>query len=271
MRTLVIQRLDGTTYDLDALGIKVIEFSPPSPNYTNATVQVGRYGERVVGTSVGQRQIPISMDVFASNDLTIVMKRNKFFQIFDSIEEFYVIDMRLPMIRWKVRAEQQPFKFYENWHMGGDVSFNLICSDGYSETVDSTLNIDDLSKWAIGGMNIPLNLSVKYKFNEAEFDVFNASNIDILAEEKPYRIIYKGAANFLTISNETTNQTFKINRNFSSTNSFELYGAWPFLDGESVYADGNHELIDLKKGWNHFKIGGCQGNFEVAIDTRFYY
>lgn len=270
MKTLIVQRMNGQTFDLNSLGIKIIEFSPPSANYAHNTVQVGKYGERDVGTTVTQRQIPISMDVFASNDLTIVIKRNQFFQMFDSLEEFYVTDMRLPTVRWKVKAEQQPFKFYENWHMGGDISFNLICIDGYAESVDTTLSIDNLSKWSMG-MNLPLDTPIKYSFDSSEFDVFNASNIDISAEEKPYRLNFNGMAKNLSIFNETTNQEFKYNGSIGSNDDFTLYGAWPFLNGNSVYGNGNHALVDLKKGWNHFKIGGYQGDFEVSFDTRFYY
>ncbi|WCG36320.1 phage tail domain-containing protein [Companilactobacillus farciminis] len=270
-KTLIIQRLDGTIYDLNKLGIKVIEFSPPSPNYAFNTVQIGKYGEKLMGVTVGQRQIPISMDVFASNNLTILAKRHKFFQIFSSLEDFYVIDQRIPTIRWKVRAEQQPFKFYDNWHMGGDISFNLNCVDGYAESVDTTAHISDLSKWSISGMNLPLNKKLKYEYSKPEFDIYNASNIDIMAEERPYKIIFNGQATNLNIYNEATDQTFELNKSISSGEEFVLNGPLPFLNGQMIYDSGNHELIDLAKGWNHIKISGYQGDFKVLFDTRFYY
>lgn len=270
-KTLIVQRLDGTTYDLDKLDIKIIEFSPPSPNYVFNSVQIGKYGEKLMGVTVGQRQIPISMDVFATNNLTILAKRQKFFRVFDSMEDFYIIDYRIKTIRWKVRADQQPFKFYDNWHMAGDVSFNLNCVDGYAESVDTTAHIDDLSKWSIMGMNLPINEKLKYKNNIPEFDIFNASNIDIMAEERPYRIVFRGQANNLTIYNETTDQTFELNRNIGNGDEFVLNGPLPFLNGQMVYDSGNHELIDLLKGWNHIKISGYQGDFTILFDTRFYY
>jgi len=270
-KTLLVQRLDGTTYDLDKLDIKIIEFSPPSPNYNFNTVQIGKYGEKLMGVTVGQRQIPISMDVFASNNLTILAKRHKFFQIFSSLEDFYVIDQRIPTIRWKVRAEQQTFKFYDNWHMGGDISFNLNCVDGYAESVDTTAHISDLSKWSISGMNLPLNKKLKYEYSKPEFDIYNASNIDIMAEERPYKIVFNGQATNLNIYNEATDQTFELNRSISSGEEFVLNGPLPFLNGQMIYDSGNHELIDLAKGWNHIKISGYQGDFTVLFDTRFYY
>lgn len=272
MKTLIVQRLDGTSYDLEKLGIKVIEFSPPSANYTHNTVQIGKYGERLVGTTVGQRQIPISMDVFASNDLMIIAKRNQFFQIFNSLEDFYIIDTRIPTIRWKVRADQQPFKFYENWHMAGDVSFNLNCIGGFAESIDTTAHIDDLSKWSsVGGMNLPFDHKLKYEYEVPEFDIYNASNIDIMAEERPYRIVFSGQANRLIIYNETTDQEFQLNATIKSGDEFILNGPWPFLNSNLVYDSGNHEMIDLVKGWNHIKISGYQGEFKILFDTRFYY
>jgi len=271
-KTLIVQRLDGTTYDLDKLGIKVIEFSPPSPSYNFNSVQIGKYGEKLMGVTVGQRQIPISMDVFASNNLTILAKRQKFFQIFDSMEDFYIIDYRIKTIRWKVRADQQPFKFYDNWHMGGDISFNLNCIDGYAESIDTTAHIDDLSKWSsVGGMNLPLDKKLKYKYSIPEFDIYNASSIEIRAEERPYRIVFTGTASNLTIYNETTDQTFELNTSINNGDEFVLNGLLPFLNRSMIYDSGNHEFIDLAKGWNHIKISGYQGDFTILFDTRFYY
>lgn len=267
---MIIERLDGTKFNLEKLGIRVIQFEPPSASYEYSSVQVGRRGQRLVGTTTGQRQIPFKCDVFASNNLTILLKRQQFFQIFDSQEPFYVIDSDLPTIRWKVVAEQQPFSFYENYSMGGDISFNLDCVDGYAESVDTTLNIDDMKKWSFG-MNLPINQHYQYRFAVSKFKVFNASNIDILAEERPFDILFKGQANGLTINNLTTNQTFKYLGAINTGDQFVLHGAWPILNNKSVYADSNHGLIDLKRGWNDFQISGFYNNFEVGVDTHFYY
>lgn len=269
--TLIIERLDGTKYDLAKLDIWVLQFEPPSPSYQHNVVSVGKYGQRLAGTTTSQRQIPFECDVFASDDLTIVMKRNQLFRIFDSMEPFYVIDMRLPTIRWKVIADQQPFNLYENYHMGGDISFNLNCIDGYAESVDSTLNINDLSKWSLGSMNLPLDKQLNYKFNKDNFEVFNASNIDILAEERPYTIQFQGQANKLTITNLSTNQKFICNQKINSGDEFKLYGCWPLLNGQSIYQNTNHSFIDLKQGWNEFNISGYQGDITITIDTHFYY
>lgn len=263
--------MNGTKYDLQKLGIWVIKFEPPSAAYNYSTVQVGKYGQRLVGTTAAQRQIPFQCDVMASNDLTIITKRNDFFNIFNSMEPFYITDMRLPTVRWKVVAEQQPFELYDNWHMGGDITFNLNCIDGYAESVDTTLSIDKLSKWSIGGMNIPLNKPLFYRFKTNNFEVYNASNIDILAEERPYNILFKGSASSLEITNLTTQQKFKCNQSINSSDQFVLHGVWPILNNKSIYSKTNHAYIDLQRGWNKFQIDGCSGNFEVAFDTHFYY
>ncbi len=269
--TLIVEKTDGTKYDLQKLGIWVIKFEPPSAAYNFSTVQIGKYGQRLVGTTVSQRQIPFQCDVIASNDLTIITKRNDFFNIFNSMEPFYITDMRLPTIRWKVVAEQQPFELYNNWHMGGDISFNVNCVDGYAESVDTTLNIGDLSKWSFGGMNLPKDRPLKYRFNTNSFEIFNASNIDILAEERPYNILFKGAASNLTINNLTTRQCFKCYKSISKTDEFVLRGVWPIINNKSVYSQTNHAFIDLKKGWNKFQIDGCTSDFEIAFNTHFYY
>lgn len=42
--SIIIQRRDGTTYDLEKEGIHVVTFDPPSANFQHTYTQIGRYG-----------------------------------------------------------------------------------------------------------------------------------------------------------------------------------------------------------------------------------
>ncbi|QGG60080.1 phage tail family protein [Loigolactobacillus bifermentans] len=271
MGTVIVQRSDGITYDLNKLGMRVIQFEPPSANYQHTSEAIGTYGVVDTGTTVGALQIPFKLDVFAEDRYDVILQRRAFFEVFSSMDPFYIYDCRQLALRWKVKAEQQPFGFYDNFYMGGDISFNLICNDGYAETAATSLNAFDGSNTGWGfGMGLPDNVALPYSWhNQATFKVLNPSSIPLLAEERPVHITFKGKASKLTIENTTTSQTFVYNAAIDDT--FELFGAWPLLNNTPDFANGNHAMIDLAKGWNTFKLSGYQGDCDVSIDTRFYY
>lgn len=258
-------------YDLEKLDMRVIQFEPPSANYQHTMEQVGKYGKRFTETVIGERIIPFTIDVFASDENDIILQRGAFFNIFSSDEDFYVYDMRQTGIRWRVRAEQQPFGFYDNYYLGGDISFNLINASGYGESAGTTQTpfTYGSNEWSMG-MNIP-NEQLEYSFTRDNFTVKNLSTIPIRANERPYKITFKGSASNLTIKNVTTGQTFTLNTSITESDEFVLYGAWPFLNNKEVYSQGNHVFIDLKKGNNQFEISGYQKINSILFDTRFYY
>lgn len=270
--TILVQRLDGTIYDLEKLDIRVLQFEPPSANYQHTMEQIGKYGKQFTETTIGERIIPFKVDVFATDTYDVVLQRQRLFDIFESNEDFYVYDIRQSALRWRVRSEQQPFAFYENYYLGGDISFNLICADGYAESVatSQTPFTYETESWEIG-MNIPNGEDLHYSFSTPSFQVRNLSSIPILATERPYKIIFKGVAAGLHIKNTTTDQEFIFNKAIGSGDEFYLFGAWPFLNGSACYSDGNHQFIDLVKGINSFEISGYQQIDEISIDTHFYY
>ncbi|MFX8481531.1 hypothetical protein ABTL74_19455, partial [Acinetobacter baumannii] len=69
------------------------------------------------------------------------------------------------------------------------------------------------NKWGLG-IGFPKDKAVKYKFtNENEFEVFNASIIPLLADDKPVKITFNGTVNSdLKIENQTTGQTFEFKK-----------------------------------------------------------
>lgn len=53
MSTIIIQRLDGTKYDLDSLGFRVKQFNIPLNNYSYSYQQIGKYGSTRIDSYLG--------------------------------------------------------------------------------------------------------------------------------------------------------------------------------------------------------------------------
>lgn len=272
LSSIFVERKDGTIYDLDSLGFKVLAFDPPSTNWVHSYQQQGRYGTTLIDTKADALTIPLSLVITASDVYDLELQRLELKKIFDSSETFYVYTERMPHLRWEVVADSFQFPQTSNFWRA-TASINLVCPSGFAESRATTLDIlsYDADKWGLG-MNIPHGINLRYTFkNERSFRVYNASNIDLLADDKPVQIIFKGnVANKLTITNKTTGQAFEFSRSLDTGNTLILDGLIPIEDDMQMYYASNHGYIDLKKGWNEFEISGAT-DFTVSFNTRFYY
>lgn len=272
LSSIFVERKEGTIYDLDALGFKVLTFDPPSTNWTHTYQQQGRYGTTLIDTKADALTIPLSLVITASDVYDLELQRLELKKIFDSSETFYVYTERMPYLRWEVVADSFQFPQTSNFWRA-TASINLVCPSGFAESKATTLDVlsYDVDKWGLG-MNIPHGTDLRYTFkNERSFRVYNASNIDLLADDKPVQIIFKGnVANKLTITNKTTGQTFEFSRSLDTGNTLILDGLIPIEDDQQMYYASNHGYIDFKKGWNEFKIDGAT-DFTVSFNMRFYY
>lgn len=272
LSSIFVERKEGMIYDLDALGFKVLTFDPPSTNWTHTYQQQGRYGTTLIDTKADALTIPLSLVVTASDVYDLELQRLELKKIFDSSETFYVYTERMPHLRWEVVADSFQFPQTSNFWRA-TASINLVCPGGFAESRATTLDVlsYDVDKWGLG-MNIPHGTNLRYTFkNERSFRVYNASNIDLLADDKPVQIIFKGnVANKLTITNKTTGQTFEFSRSLDTGNTLILDGLIPIEDDQQMYYASNHGYIDFKKGWNEFEIDGAT-DFTVSFNTRFYY
>lgn len=131
---------------------------------------------------------------------------------------------------------------------------------------------DDLMEYDQGlwqvGMNLPNGQDLHYHFvNTHEFDVYNASDIDIDPRQKyPLQIILTGFNGKFDMINETTGDEIIYASPLDPSDTL----VW---DNLSVYKNGNVDngatnlaWIRLKRGWNHFKIFGYD-----KVDIRFHF
>lgn len=272
--SILIQRLDGTTYNLDDLDIRVISFDPPSPNYQFTYTQIYERKATLTDTQIQQTTAPLVVQVKAKNVYDYELMRQRVMKIFASYEDFYVINMRIPTIRWRVRAEAFEFPRLSNYWFTQPITINLVYGEGFAESVFTTADNNFIvPSPAVGfGLNIPSDRDISYKFtNTNVFDVWNLGNIPLYADERPVLFNFTGdVVTKLVIKNKTTNQEFEFNKSLSSSQKLQIYGMKPILDGVSAYQNCNHEFLDLAVGKNEFEVIGAN-NWSLNINTRFYY
>ncbi|MGR8860843.1 phage tail domain-containing protein [Leuconostoc citreum] len=271
---IIIQRRDGTLYDLEKEGIKVINFDPPSANFQHTYNQVGKFGAELVETQIQQMSIPLTFDVISRDNYDYELQRLKVLRIFSSTEPFYVINMRTPFLRWKVVTDSFTYPRLGNFWKAKNVAINLVCYDGLAESTATTSNPFTFDGGTYGiGMGIPFD-TPKYSFtNQAQFNILNPSIIPLLSNERPVTITFKGdAPNGITIKNNTTGQSFTYFKSLSNTDEFKLIGLVPMVNGVQRLGNGlsNREFVDYAIGNNDMEVVGAT-NFTIQFTTRFYY
>lgn len=269
---ILIKRLDGTVYDLEAEGIKVISFNPPSSNYQHTFTQTGSYQPQLAATQIQQLSIPISFDVIAKDNYDYELQRLKVLNIFNSTEPFYVINNRIPWLRWKVVAEAYAYPRLNNYWQAQNVSFNLVAIDGFAESVAVSTDLKQLDRfWGIGmGLGIE---DLDFVFEKDEFTVKNPSSIPLLSNERPVKITISGRkTGNVVINNKTTGQTFEYYGRLNTGDELIILGVTPYLNGQSLLGNDNSNrgFIDLAMGYNQFSISGVD-NLKISFETRFYY
>lgn len=268
MSTIIIQRLDDTQYDLDALGFRVKQFNIPLNNYSYAYQQIGKYGSMRTDSYQQYLVIPLILTITAEDINDYNLQLFELRRILRSDEDFYVINSAMPYMRWKCRAQAVTPVQNGNFWRSTDVTINLDCADGYAESVATTLTFDS-GVWGFG-QNLPTK-NVSYEFTVSDFIFNNLGMIPLMADEQPVKIIFNGdAPNGFSITNKTTSQLFKLTRGVSYSDTVIINGIIPLINGQQAYKDSNHGYLDFAIGENQIHVDGAS-NFDIKFDTRFYY
>ena len=219
-----------------------------SPSLRHVTEEIeGRDGVVDIETTEGAREITCLFKMRAADMADFPLLRNEIFRIFRSKESFYLIDRREPGKRWEVKC--QDAYDIEQKYLYGDFTVTFVCYKGYAESVDPA----------------------SYTFTTTAFRVFNAGDIDIDPRVLPLKITFTGASSNLTITNQTTGDTWQYTGTTTANDTITLDGIRALKNSLSIFGNTNRKLITIAPGWNDFIITGASGSFTISFDFRFYY
>lgn len=129
----------------------------------------------------------------------------------------------------------------------------------------------DKNLWQYG-MNLPNGQDLQYHFvNTHNFDIYNASDIDLDPREKyPVQIIVTGFHGKFDMINETTGDEIIYTEPLAPEDTLVWDKLSVFKNGKLDNGATNLAWIRLKRGWNHFKIYGYD-NVDIRFHFRFVY
>ena len=125
--------------------------------------------------------------------------------------------------------------------------------------------------WQVG-MNLPNGQDLQYHFiNTHNFDIYNASDIDLDPREKyPVQIIVTGFHGKFDMVNETIGDEIVYTDPLNPEDTLVWDGLNVYKNGKLDNGATNLAWIHLKRGWNHFKIYGYD-NVDIRFHFRFVY
>lgn len=129
----------------------------------------------------------------------------------------------------------------------------------------------DKNLWQYG-MNLPNGQDLQYHFvNTHNFDIYNASDIDLDPREKyPVQIIVTGFHGKFDMINETTGDEIIYTEPLAPEDTLVWDKLSVFKNGKLDNGATNLAWVRLKRKWNHFRIYGYD-NVDIRFHFRFVY
>lgn len=278
----LIQRLDGTTYDLNEYGIRTrdVLISAPTPEHELGKVE-GSHGVIDYGTTYGARDISCLYRATSHDFIDFSLLRDEIFNIFRTEESFYLIEKRLPGKRWLVKVAN-PYQIPQR-NVFGNFDVDFIGIKGMSESIGTTAQdiqregINSNSElWGFGMGLESVDESLLYNHtasSDTDFLIYNAGNIPVHPFEQELKIVIDnivGATDKFELKNKTNGTVFRVNEFISRNQKIVLDGANVTSNGMQYLRSTNKGFIELDPGYNLMTITGAR-RADVVFDFRFYY
>ncbi|WP_236809895.1 phage tail family protein [Bacillus glycinifermentans] len=253
--------------DLSIL-VKSFVVVAPSPNIYYEKIE-GRNGSIRTGKDFGIRSIKADCIFFGEDTDDFFLLRNEIISALYRESQFYIITESEPYKRWKAEVSSS----FDPDRIGsfGSFSIQFDCAEVFAESVGTTLDpfTFDANKWLLGeGLTDTIPT---YKHKTTTFSIYNAGDVKIDPVDMPLIITYKGASSKLTITNQTTGDSWQYLSTTGSGDTIVLNRVMATKNNVSIFGNTNRKLITLAPGWNQFKLSGTSGSFEIAFNFRFYY
>jgi len=296
----ILETMDGVRHDLIKYGVPVLKVAPIDIVYNSENIK-GRPGRNRTERYHGVRKLQLTLLLQAKNVTDTELLTDQLADILDGDEEFYIYQQlmtgsykfELPGDSSFVRAldnvEWTPH-MYKRWKverinndaiewngLRGKRVIEFETSDlPYGETPFTSLQL--LGKeWDLDQIAWGLGFewdddSPQFTFNTNTFTVKNYGQVTINPRYMSLRIVLRG--NFpsgLTISNQTTGDTFTYNGSLTTNDTMIIDGVSYLKNGIHVIGQTNKKLISLKRGVNQFVISGGGTVASISFDFPFYF
>ena len=258
--------------DVDDLhGLHFLDLVVSAPQLTgNYLTNPGLDGETELAPGVfGPRTISANF-YFEGADLTdFELAARAIWSYFFERYQYYIRSTQNPGIRYKVRPKPYDPTMLNYAEMTFTLGFDL--PSGFGESLGITLDMFsyDSELWQVG-QNLPSDKDLQYVFTGSDFQIYNASDIDIDPRQHHELQIALTCSGTPKITNQTTGDTFQMTQSVLKSDVLLIDGAYPYLNNQRCGRQTNHGIITLSKGWNSIHIDNAS-NIDISFLFLFLY
>ncbi|KAB2334255.1 phage tail domain-containing protein [Bacillus mesophilum] len=245
---IIFENLNGHTVDLKAAGIYPLRLTVDSltPRISTEIVE-GMDGHIDLETTYEGRTMSASFFVESKYGVDYYQLRNLVYNLFNGKSYFYIIDENDPSKRWKVKTSERYTVEKLSW-IAGNFTVNLVSPSPYAESV-----------------SMP-----HYQFKD-KFSFYNNGDVVIdMRTQQDTEIEFRGVSEGLTISNQTTGDTWSYDGSTTADDVILLKGIRSTKNGTSIFGNTNKKLLTFAPQWNSVHITGST-DFTLVFKTRFYF
>ncbi len=260
--------------DLAAMDVDTSDFKldPPTPKHD---VTEMRYGRVTLGSGLEARSMSVTFHLHGRDMYDFVLLRDEMFDYFNGLDFMYLVDVRNPAKRWKVKVASA----YEVVPIATRVAvfdMEFISDSPYCHSIGTTEDqfSFDSDKWQFG-QGLVFDSDIKYTHTTDSFKIYNAGNVEIdpRSIHTPLTIEVTAAQTssnvVLSLTNLTTGVVWTYTGATTKGQVIQLKDVQALTGGSSVFLKTNYKVITLKRGYNDFVKSNTIS--QVKFINRFYY
>lgn len=215
-----------------------------------------------IDTEISSRKIVATIQIESRDAISFDYLQSKIQAIFNPFDEFYIVRDLQPGKRYKAKvANLSVVDFEENSLEDGEFTVEFEMFMPFAESIGTSLQLQNskesdvnLWQWSQG---IDGDRVYRYQHTTNSFVINNFGNVHLDPREHELEIIVVAtAASYLQIVNETTGESYRINRTLNSGDTLRIARIQTFINGVSSYRHTNKRNFGLAPGDNQFTISG---------------
>lgn len=288
-----ITRLNGQTIKLSDINVQVQDFRVGSMEIRPTYLDVeGTNGRIHTGSTYGVRTITVPFYFKGQDLLDVAMIRDKLFEVINSVEPFYVRELRrleyqngdnlfIGGKRYKVQLastfdvdQQLKYGFGELEFETSDLPFAESIGKSSDIQRDGVTSTSGLWGVGMGIITDPASRVYKhYVVSGQQFKIYNPGHIPVHPFEQEVKMTItnvSGSTTGFMVKNHTNLSTATITVPLAFSDTIVYDGPNIRRNGLEFLRNTKKDFIELVPGWNTFEVFNCT-SATLEFDFRFYY
>jgi hypothetical protein len=245
-----IKHPDGSEFQTDALGLKMVDFDVPpfQIEYMTDTIDMG-IGSRVLGSKVNERTLKAVFDFYYDSMDSFRRMEQKIAEVFGLTQEVIISESINLWKQYRVRCK--PYTIDRRNGVKARLTLEFLLPSGLGESFN------------INHETVTISSNDIIYINNGTYEIDQRNDAEM-------EIIIVGATSNPKITNKSTGDVWSYNGSTVVSDKLELKNYTTYKNHVNVLDKTNKGVITFKPGRNVLSITGAN-NAQLIINSRNYF